>query len=118
PSQPIDAESNIHIVASDLDALDQKLNDARLLGREQLVPKRVEPFESLPDLGLGQSIDLRSRRPPGADDHLRGAKEAAQLVDHRALDLRGGHPRHRAGTGSALQDRLADIVPIELVAAP
>ncbi|MEG9883493.1 MAG: hypothetical protein V6Z86_02530 [Hyphomicrobiales bacterium] len=107
--QPIDAEADIDAVAPNLDALDEELDDAGLLGREQLVPQRIQPFQGFPDLSLGQTIDLGSRRPPCADDHLRGAKEAAQLVDHRALDLGGGHAPDRAGIVAALQNRLADI---------
>src|SRR5215212_3467211 len=45
----------------DLDALHEQPHDARLLGREQLVPQRVEPLQRLPDLGLGQVRRLRPR---------------------------------------------------------
>ena len=42
PGEPVDAQAQAHAVDGDVDPLDQQLHDPRLLGREQLVPQRVE----------------------------------------------------------------------------
>lgn len=65
-SQPIDAEADIDAYLSDIDALDKELDDARLPGREQLVPQRIQPFQGFPDLSLGQTINLGPCRSPCA----------------------------------------------------
>ena len=41
-----------------IDPLDQQLDDARLLGREQLVPQRIEADQRLADLRLGDAAVL------------------------------------------------------------
>ena len=43
------------------------------------------------------------------------AEDAAQLVDHRALDLRRGHAADRARFRPTLQHVLADVVAVEPV---
>jgi len=50
PGEPIGAQPNVQPILCDLDPLDQELDDARLLGREELVPERVELQERVPDL--------------------------------------------------------------------
>ena len=52
-SQSIDAQPQVSAVRADVDALDEQLDDARLLGGEQLVPQRIEPLQRLAHLGLG-----------------------------------------------------------------
>ena len=99
-----------------VDPLDQQLHDPRLLGREQLVPQRVELQQRLPHLVLGDVVLLGPRRAPRADDDLRLPEDAAQLVDDRRLDLRRRHPPDRAGIRPALQHVLADVVAVEPVA--
>ena len=50
----------------DLDPLDEKLDDTRLLPGEQLLPHRVEPFQGVDDLLLRGRVMLE-----GADVRLR-----------------------------------------------
>ena len=42
---------------ADVDPLDQQLDDPRLLGREQLIPKRIEPLQRLAHIGFAETID-------------------------------------------------------------
>ena len=86
-----------------VDPLDQKLHDARLLDREERVPKWVELLQRLPRLVLGDVILLGPHCAPRADDDVGLPENAAQLVDDRTLDLRRRHATDRASLGSALQ---------------
>ena len=74
-------------IDAEVDARDQQLDDARLLGREQLVPDRIQRIERLADVSLGQAVDLGSCCAPRGDDDLGRPKHAAQLVDDGCLDL-------------------------------
>jgi hypothetical protein len=74
---------------------DEQLDDPRLLGREQLVPQRVELQQRFPRLGLGDGVVLGPRRAPGAHDDLGLPEHAAQLVDDHRLDLRRGDAADR-----------------------
>ena len=47
-----------------IDPLDQQLHDPRLLGREQLVPQRIELEQRLPRLVLGDVVLLGPRCAP------------------------------------------------------
>jgi hypothetical protein len=67
PGEPVGAQPDVEPVLGDLDPLDQQLDDARLLGREDLVPERVELKERVLDLRLGDGVVLAARGPPGAD---------------------------------------------------
>jgi hypothetical protein len=42
PGKPVSPEPHLHAVRPHIDTLDQQLRDPRLLGREELVPQRVE----------------------------------------------------------------------------
>ena len=95
--EPIHPQPQIEALRADVDALDQKLDDAGLLRREHLAPERVEVQQGLPNLLLAQAIHLRLRHPPGADHDLRRAQQSAYLVDDRGLDLRRRQPSDRAG---------------------
>ena len=90
-------EVDVEPVGADVDPLDQQLDDARLLGGEQLVPERIEPLQRLADVVFGQAFDLRPSGPPRGDDDLRRPQHAAQLVDDGGLDLGGRHAAHGAG---------------------
>ena len=83
---PAGAEPDADAIDSDRDVLDQELDDPRLLGREELVPERIELKQRLPDLGLGDVRRLFASGAPRADDELRLPEDAAQLVDDRRLD--------------------------------
>jgi hypothetical protein len=48
----------------DIDPLYQQLDDTRLLGREQLVPQRVELLQRLARAVLGDVVLLEPRRAP------------------------------------------------------
>ena len=58
--QAIDAQLQVQPVRVNLDALDEKLENARLLGGEQLVPHRIEAQQRLAHLGLGSSRTIRA----------------------------------------------------------
>ena len=47
-------EAQLEPVLLHVDALDQELQQASLLGREELGPERIEPFEGITNLALGQ----------------------------------------------------------------
>jgi hypothetical protein len=50
-------------VPADVDTLDEQLDDARLLGRQEIVSHRIEPLQSLADVGfLRSSFDCRAAR--------------------------------------------------------
>jgi len=66
-SQALHPQPEVGAGGADLDPLDQHPHDPRLLGREQLVPQRVQPLQRLSRLCLGQVLRLGPRRPPGAD---------------------------------------------------
>ena len=51
-----------------VDAFDQQFNDAGLLGREQLIPDRLELKEGAADLTLGEIPVGLAGRAPGLDD--------------------------------------------------
>ena len=53
--QSFGPQPDVDAVRADIDALDQQLDDARLLGREQFVPERIEPLQRLADLGFGRA---------------------------------------------------------------
>jgi hypothetical protein len=96
-----------------VDPLDQQLHDPRLLGREELVPARIELEQRLPRLGLGDVVALRPRRAPGSYDDLRLPEHGAELIDLRRLDRARRDPPDRAGLWPALQHVLADVVAVE-----
>jgi hypothetical protein len=84
-----------------VEPLDEQLYDARLLGREQLVPQRVEALQRLAHLGLGQVRCLGPCRGPGAHHHLGLAQQRPDLAHHRRLDLRGRPAAHFAPAASS-----------------
>jgi hypothetical protein len=45
--QPFGPQPNISPVWADIDPLHEQLHNARLLGREQFVPERIEPLQRL-----------------------------------------------------------------------
>jgi hypothetical protein len=45
-------------------------------------------------------------------------EQDAELIHHHALDLAGRYPPDRAGLGSVLQHRLADVIAIEPATLP
>ena len=52
------------------DARDQQLQDARLLGGEELIPQRIEPMQGLDHLSLVDRLATELRRPPDSHDDL------------------------------------------------
>ena len=87
----VDAQPEAHAIDIHVNPLDQQLHDPGLLGREQLVPERVELQQRLPRLVLGDVVQLGAGRAPCPDDYLRLPEDAAQLVDDGRLDLRRRH---------------------------
>jgi hypothetical protein len=109
--EPVDSEPDIDAVGDDVDPLNEKLDDPRLLGREQFIPERVEAVERLPDLSLSDLGIVLARRLPGADNDLGGLDESADLVDDRPLDLARGEPSlaKRSKTVSTRWDSISMI---------
>jgi hypothetical protein len=56
--QPFRPEPDAEAVLGDVHPLHQELDKARLLGREQLVPERIEVMECRPDLALADRAVL------------------------------------------------------------
>ena len=96
----------------DVDALDQQLNDAGLLGRKRLISQRIERVQRVADLRLSDSAVVLLRLAPGPHHDLQRAQQRADLVDHRFLDLAGRNTADRAGLRPALQDGLRYVIPI------
>jgi hypothetical protein len=108
---------NGQAVGLDLYPLDQELDNARLFGREQLVPDRVEFGERAADLLLGDTGVLATRCLPGAHNDLRRADEHSDAIDNGSLDLGGGNPADRAGLRSSFDHTGRDVIAIEPAAA-
>jgi hypothetical protein len=68
PGDPVRPQPDLDAVPPHVDPLDQQLHGPRLLGREQLVPQRIELQQHLPRRVLGDVVRLGSRRAPRADD--------------------------------------------------
>jgi len=49
-------EAELEAVLQHVDALNQELQETGLLGRKELGPERIEPFEGIANLGLGQPV--------------------------------------------------------------
>src|SRR5205085_1507818 len=71
----IDPKPDFYGVYLDVDPLDQQLDDAGLFGREELIPERVEVFESVAHLGLGDFVDLQPCLPPSANNDFGATKD-------------------------------------------
>src|SRR3954471_1624347 len=85
--QSIDAKMDVSSGRTDIDPSDEQANDAGLFRRKQLIPERLEPVESLADVGLDKPFDCASGGSPGLDDDFRCAQECPNLTDDRSLDL-------------------------------
>jgi hypothetical protein len=81
----------------DVDPLHQELDDPRLLGREQFVPDHGEVGEQNRNLALGDLVISSRRRRPGPRHDFRRGQQLLDAVQHRAVDVRRRHARHRAG---------------------
>jgi hypothetical protein len=57
-------------VQPDYDAPDQQLQDARLLGREELIPQAIEPLQGPDHLVLIDGLAIAVCCPPDAPDEL------------------------------------------------
>jgi hypothetical protein len=82
-------------VGRDIDPLDQEPQDARLLGRVQLVPdrlKRPEGFDdiALLELGVLSCAVLPAHRGDGPRDQLGRREQPTYLSENEALHLAGG----------------------------
>ena len=67
---------------------------------------------------FGESLDLLPRCPPRANNNFRAEQENSELIDDGSFDLGRRQAADLSGLGTALQDRLADIVAVELAAFP
>jgi hypothetical protein len=75
-----------------IDPLDEELDDARLLGREQLVPDGGEIREQDGDLAFRDVVlTLPLRRCPGPGNQLRGGQQFLDVIQHGAFDIGGGY---------------------------
>jgi len=109
----IDPKPDLNSAFLYVDALDQQLNDTRLLGREELVPQRVQLSERVTHLSLRDRVVLAPRRPPSANDDFWSAKDGAELIDDGSFDVASGEgfepPTPRfvvCGSGSEATDGL------------
>jgi hypothetical protein len=50
--QSLGPQPNVGAVEANVDPLHEQLHDARLIGREQLVPQRIEPVQGVANLGF------------------------------------------------------------------
>jgi putative transposase len=57
-AEPLCPQLELEPVRLEVDALDQQLDDAGLLGGEELLPERIEPLQGLPHQSFRQSIQL------------------------------------------------------------
>ena len=81
----------------EIDPLDQQPDDARLLGREQLIPQRRELGDRLDDVALGNGlVALPLRRRPCPGDDLGRAQQVPHLRNDRLFEFRRRHAPHRA----------------------
>jgi hypothetical protein len=71
----------------DLDSLHEELNDACLLGGEELVPERIEPLQRLAYLGFRNVAPSLPCRPPGPHDDFGCSQQSAQLINDGPFDL-------------------------------
>ena len=74
-------------VDADIDPLDQKLDNAGLLGRKEFVPEWIQLDEGGSDFRFADAAVVCSRGRPGFHDHLGRPKQRPKLVDDRSLDL-------------------------------
>ncbi|RWB06376.1 hypothetical protein [Mesorhizobium sp.] len=68
----------------DIHPLDQKLDDAGLLGREELIPEWIQLDEGFTDLGFSDAGIVLSHGHPGVYDRFGRSKQRPKLVDGRA----------------------------------
>jgi hypothetical protein len=112
----LDPKPDAEAVGRHLDPLDQQLDDSVLLGREQLVPQRLEGVEGIANRRLGNTSVRGPRCPPGGDNDLGLNEKAADLSHYRRLNVTSRDTTDRARIGAVLQGGLADIVAVELAA--
>jgi hypothetical protein len=113
------------LVTPDLEAVDpdddaryQQLKDARLLGRKQLVPQRIEPLQGLDDLTLIDRLAVELRCPPDPHDDLGRAQHRANLVNDRRFNLARRHRPDRACVVAQLEAGRGPIESIQPAALP
>ena len=101
----------------DRDPLDQQLDDAGLLGGEQLIPKRIQAAARLSRTSASVISPAWARAAFHVPATISGWRNTgAELLDDRRLDLARGHAADRARSGTMFQHRLTDIVAVEPVA--
>ncbi|WP_287188152.1 hypothetical protein, partial [Mesorhizobium sp.] len=61
-----------------------KLDDAGLLGREELIPEWIQLDEGFTDLGFSDAGIVLSHGHPGVYDRFGRSKQRPKLVDGRA----------------------------------
>lgn len=92
----IHPQPEVEPVRADVDALDQKCHDACLLGREKLVPQRIELLQGCACIDLSDIVGVSAGSLPCPRHDLGLAEHGAKLVDDGSLDLACGHAAHRA----------------------
>jgi hypothetical protein len=111
--EPVRAQADLDAVLPNVHSLDDELDDARLLGREELLPERIEADQSLPDLAFRNTAVMLTSSPPGADDDLGRREELTHLRHHHGLNLPRRDAADRAGVAPLLQDGGRDVVAVE-----
>lgn len=69
--------------------------DARLLGREQIVPQRGELLQRRAGVGPGDVVGVGTRRLSSPRNNLWLPEHGTELVDDRRLDIARGHAADR-----------------------
>jgi len=105
-------------VGRDVDPLNQEPHDARLLGRVELVPDRLERPEGFDDialleLGVLRGAVLPAHRGDGPRHQLGRRQQPPDLPEDEALHLAGCDRAHRAGVVASAAGAEADVVAIE-----
>ena len=113
-SQSVDAEPDIQALGADVDPFNQQRHYARLLGRKEFLPQRIELVQRGAGISLGDVVGMDASTLPRPGHDLGLAEHGAQLVDDGRLKLTRGHAADRARPSAMLQHRLADIVAVEL----
>lgn len=97
----------------DVDALDQQLDDACLLGGKEFLPKSIELNQSVAHLGLADLVAVLARGRPGLHNHLWRAQQDAYLIDDCGLDFAGRQAPYRAGFRPEFLYAGGDVVPVQ-----
>ncbi len=108
----VGAQPHFEVIGRHDDFLHQQHHDPGLLGREQLIPNRVEPGHGHGDLRLVQSRIELDRLRQHLTQEIRGTQDRAQLVEHGRLEFGGRQSRQARGSRVLLGIPLWHVVTV------